>query len=51
MSEEKDMEVVEKKNPVDDLPARDRLAVLLTLIFVFLIIGFSLVIGLLLYFK
>lgn len=51
MSEEKNVEMVEKKNPVDDLPARDRLSILLTLIFIFLIIGFSIVIGLIIYFR
>ena len=37
-------EIEVKKSNVDDLPARDRLSILLTLIFVFLILGFSAVI-------
>lgn len=34
-------EIKETKNQVDDLPAKDRLNVLLTLILFFLIIGFT----------
>lgn len=44
-------EIKETKNQVDDLPAKEKLNVLLTLILFFLILGFSGVIGVMLYLR